>query len=68
MSSYQNIESSQTINNNKYPEELIIAIQLHFNKQISIQKIEECLERNGNDLLTSLKDIKDNLVSQLTEE
>ncbi|GAB1219691.1 hypothetical protein ENUP19_0041G0037 [Entamoeba nuttalli] len=46
-----------------YPYELLLAIQMHFNKKMPLQFIEEALSRNNNDLYLSLKDINESLES-----
>ena len=53
-----------------YPEELIIAIQLHFGSKIPREIIRESLYENNNDLFLCLKDIHQKLYgnSHFTEE
>ncbi|GAB1221700.1 hypothetical protein ENUP19_0083G0075 [Entamoeba nuttalli] len=46
-----------------YPYELLLAVQMHFNKKIPLQFIQEALSRNKNDLYLSLKDINESLKS-----
>ena len=52
----------------EYSEELLTAIQLHFNKKIPLSLIKESLKKHQNDLFLSLKEIHEQLHSQLIEE
>ena len=57
-------ESMKTSHNQiemDFPEELIIAIQLHFNSKIPREIIRESLHHNNNDLFLCLKDINQQL-------
>ncbi|KAL7717045.1 TLDc domain-containing protein [Entamoeba marina] len=40
-----------------YPFELILAIQMHFNKKVPLESIKACLKKNNNDLFLCLRDL-----------
>ena len=70
--SIQNTINNQNNGNEikeEFPEELICAIQLHFNKKIPIEIIKETLKEYNNDLFLSLKHFyQQTLNSQFIEE
>lgn len=63
-----NRTGKSTVFEGEYPEELLIVIQMHFNKKLPRETIKECLQKNNNDLFLSLKDIHDQVHCQFVEE
>ena len=63
-----NLNNNTIETQNEFPEELICAIQLHFNKKIPVELIKQILQKNNNDLFVSLKYIYQQLQTDFIEE